>query len=79
MAGCQLIPYSNKEIDLAEIKDQIDDQIPNAPSFQEFISSIDNINIQPIDKGWDINSLLAALYFLILKLKLLKKITRAQS
>ena len=72
-AGCQLIPYSDKEIDLAEIKEKIDDQTPNAPSFQEFISSIDDINIQPIDKGWDINSLLAALYFFNTQIKIAEK------
>lgn len=56
-SGCQLIPYSKKEVDLSKINDHINVQTPSAESFQDFLSSIKEVNFEPIDKGWNIDSL----------------------
>ena len=69
-SGCQLIPYSKKEVDLSKINDHINVQTPSAESFQDFLSSIKEVNFEPIDKGWNIDSLLAALYFFNTQIKI---------
>ena len=72
-SGCQLIPYSKKEVDLSKINDHINVQTPSAESFQDFLSSIKEVNFEPIDKGWNIDSLLAALYFFNTQIKIAEK------
>ncbi|MDA0669724.1 MAG: TolC family protein [Proteobacteria bacterium] len=60
-------------MDLSKINDHINVQTPSAESFQDFLSSIKEVNFEPIDKGWNIDSLLAALYFFNTQIKIAEK------
>ena len=60
-------------MDLSKINYHINVQTPSAESFQDFLSSIKEVNFEPIDKGWNIDSLLAALYFFNTQIKIAEK------
>jgi len=67
-AGCQLIPYSKKDIDLNNNNTAIDNQDSEAESFSKFITTLGQ-DISPSKDGWNTDNLLASLYFYNTKIK----------
>jgi cobalt-zinc-cadmium efflux system outer membrane protein len=67
-AGCQLIPYSKKDIDLNDNNAAIDNQDSDAESFSKFINTLGQ-DISPSIDGWNTDNLLASLYFYNTKIK----------
>ena len=66
-AGCQLIPYSKKDIDLNN-NAAIDNQDSEAERFSKFITTLGQ-DISPSKDGWNTDNLLASLYFFNTKIK----------
>lgn len=67
-AGCQLIPYSKKDIDLNNNNAVIDNQDSEAERFSKFITTLGQ-DISPSKDGWNTDNLLASLYFYNTKIK----------
>ncbi len=67
-AGCQLIPYSKKDIDLNNNNAAIDNQDSEAESFSKFITTLGQ-DISSSNDGWNTDNLLASLYFYNTKIK----------
>ena len=67
-AGCQLISYSKKDIDLKNNNAVIDNQDSEAESFSKFITTLGQ-DISPSEDGWNTDNLLASLYFFNTKIK----------
>ncbi len=67
-AGCQLIPYSKKDIDLNNNNAAIDTLDPHAESFSKFINTLGQ-DISSSNDGWNTDNLLASLYFYNTKIK----------
>lgn len=67
-AGCQLIPYTKKDIDLNNNNTAIDNQDSEAESFSKFITTLGQ-DISSSNDGWNTDNLLASLYFYNTKIK----------
>ena len=72
ITGCQLIPYSKKDIDLSNNNVAIDNQDPQAEIFSQFITTLGQ-DVPASNNGWNTDNLLASLYFYNTKIKTAQK------